>query len=415
MCRPVCRFLRVACVVVSALAGGWFPAARSWAVPDDDPFGEPSAPAASQDSLAARIQRGRELFLKRWKVADVSNPLGDGLGPTFNGRSCVECHNMSRPGGAGSLDHNVDLLSAAAQSPVRNDRKKFLDRLTAIDPAFTAESPSGQPNVTLHKFGSDPAYADWRKGVVAAVAESKKSASSAKNRGKPAAPEDTSIRLLRQSDAGQASSDTETGVDVGPPRADRLLLAISHRSTPALFGAGLIDGISDGVLHDMAKEEASRHNMIKGEVALAVGGRAGHFGWRGQTATLKEFVMGACANELGLEVPDHHQGIDPLDPGYRAPGLDLTQEQCDDLAVFVASLPRPQQRHARNSDEHELWQSGEQVFETVGCANCHVRTLGSVDGLYSDLLLHDLGPSLADPVGAVRLALKPDSFVGRRL
>ena len=137
MCRPVCRFLRVGFVLASALAGGMFPATRSLAGSDDDPFSEPSAPAVNQDRLAPRIQRGRALFLKRWKVADVANPIGDGLGPTFNGRSCVECHNMSRPGGAGSSDHNVDLLSVVPQSPLRHDRKKFLDRLTAIDAAFT--------------------------------------------------------------------------------------------------------------------------------------------------------------------------------------------------------------------------------------------------------------------------------------
>ena len=149
-----------------------------------------------------------------------------------------------------------------------------------------------------------------------------------------------------------------------------------------------------------AHAQADRHNTVKGQVAVTAGGRPGKFGWRGQTASLKEFVMGACANELGLQVPGHNQGIDPLDPAYRAPGLDLTQEQCDDLAEFVASLPRPEQRQAKNSDERDLFQAGENVFERVGCANCHVRTLGTVEGLYSDLLLHDLGPKLADPSGA---------------
>ena len=97
-------------------------------------------------------------------------------------------------------------------------------------------------------------------------------------------------------------------------------MMITRRSTPALFGAGLIDMISDDVLRDIAKTQADKHGPIKGQVAVAIGGRAGKFGWRGQTADLKEFVMGACANELGLQVPGHNQGIDPLDPTYRAPG-----------------------------------------------------------------------------------------------
>ena len=32
----------------------------------------------------------------------------------------------------------------------------------------------------------------------------------------------------------------------------------------------------------------------------------------------------------------------------------------------------------------------------VGCATCHIPKLGEVEGLYSDLLLHDLGPGLGD-------------------
>jgi CxxC motif-containing protein (DUF1111 family) len=400
MCRCVCRSLRVWIVVASACTGGWLQAERSSGRPTDDPFAEePAKSPTSQDSLAARVQRGREMFLKRWKTADVANVTGDGLGPVFNGRSCVECHNMARPGGAGSADHTVDLLSVVPQTPLSHDRKKFLDRITAIDPAFTAESASGQPNVTLHKFGTDPAYGAWRSQVLDIVTKSQISSSAAKQRGRETVTNETSMEMLHETGKPRKSSENKAAVEVGPPRADRLLFVLSHRSTPALFGAGLVDGIPDEVLRAAAKAQADRHNLVRGQVAFAGGGRAGKFGWRGQTATLKEFVMGACANELGLQVPGHNQGIDPLDPGYRAPGLDLTQEQCDDLSAFVGSLPRPEQRQPKDSDERDLWQAGEHVFETVGCANCHIRTLGSVEGLYSDLLLHDLGPTLADPVG----------------
>ena len=37
--------------------------------------------------------------------------------------------------------------------------------------------------------------------------------------------------------------------------------------------------------------------------------------------------------------------------------------------------------------------AGAALFKEIGCATCHTPTLGSVDGLYSDLLLHDLGPA----------------------
>jgi CxxC motif-containing protein (DUF1111 family) len=39
---------------------------------------------------------------------------------------------------------------------------------------------------------------------------------------------------------------------------------------------------------------------------------------------------------------------------------------------------------------------GEQVFNKIGCAACHIPNLGSVKGVFSDLLLHDMGGSLVD-------------------
>ncbi len=40
---------------------------------------------------------------------DPDDPLtkGDGLGPVFNARSCLECHNQGGPGGGGPVSKNV--------------------------------------------------------------------------------------------------------------------------------------------------------------------------------------------------------------------------------------------------------------------------------------------------------------------
>jgi len=372
------------------------PAASSPAVIDSEP-----STAAKRDSAIERIQRGRELFLHRWKPADVSNPMGDGLGPVFNGRSCAECHNQSRPGGAGSNDHNVDVLSVVAPGMRNDERKEFIERLTAIDAAFTADTKSALPNIPLHKFGTDPDYAEWRSGVLNFLAKTEAVVLPAKRKVQETDVNERAMQFLREARLGTSSNAKPAAAEAKVrSKPDHLRLILSHRSTPALFGAGLIDRIADDVLRATAQAQADQHTMVKGRVAVAGGRRPGRFGWRGQTASLKEFVMGACANELGLQVPGHNQGVDPLDPTYRAPGLDLTQEQCDDLTEFVASLPRPEQRQPKNPEERDLWQAGENVFEMVGCANCHVRTLGNVEGLYSDLLLHDLGPKLADPSGA---------------
>ena len=38
---------------------------------------------------------------------------GDGLGPVFNGQSCVACHNLGGPGGSGGVDRNIEIATAS--------------------------------------------------------------------------------------------------------------------------------------------------------------------------------------------------------------------------------------------------------------------------------------------------------------
>ena len=125
-------------------------------------------------------------------------------------------------------------------------------------------------------------------------------------------------------------------------------------------------------------------------------GRVGRFGWKSQTPSLKEIVESACAMELGLEVPTQHQARPPLDFTTKESGLDLTQDECDALTAFVASFPAPIERKPAGGEERPEVKSGRELFARVGCAACLLPNLASVAGIYSDLLLHDMGLDLAD-------------------
>lgn len=135
------------------------------------------------------------------------------------------------------------------------------------------------------------------------------------------------------------------------------------------------------------KRQKQRSNGITGRVP------PGKFGWRGQTATLRSFILGACAVELGLQVKGHSQVTDPNNP-KKAPGDDMDTLQILDLIAFTSHLPAPVQITPRDRVTTGL---GRSLFKTTGCADCHVERMGEVDGLFSDLLLHDMGPELADP------------------
>jgi hypothetical protein len=111
----------------------------------------------------------------------------------------------------------------------------------------------------------------------------------------------------------------------------------------------------------------------------------------------------ACTLELGLEVPGRHQEGNPRDGAYRAAGLDLTPEQCQDLVAFIRSLPAPAEHASATARDAEVILSGRATFERVGRAACHAPKLGEVERIYRDLLLHDLGeigahgPALPEP------------------
>ena len=167
-------------------------------------------------------------------------------------------------------------------------------------------------------------------------------------------------------------------------------LSVSQRNSTALFGAGLIDRIPEAAIEAAAAQEAAQSPRTAGRVAKLPNQRIGRFGWHAQQASLANFALTACAVELGLSVPGHPQAGNPLDPKYQSPGLDMTLKECAQLVAYLAALPRPEEPQAGKPQVEE----GRRLFERIGCADCHRANLGDVNGLYSDLLMHDLGTGL---------------------
>lgn len=170
-----------------------------------------------------------------------------------------------------------------------------------------------------------------------------------------------------------------------------------QRNPPALFGAGMIDGILDDAILEAA---AAIHTDadLSGRVGVDADGRIARFGWKGDVDRLATFVGRACSVELGLEVPGFAQRptLDTPD----APGFDLDHRGLNALIRFVATLPSPQVLATPGVDH------GREVFSDAGCDGCHQENLGTARGLYSDLLLHNLGPKLAEAGGYYGLTVR---------
>jgi CxxC motif-containing protein (DUF1111 family) len=181
-----------------------------------------------------------------------------------------------------------------------------------------------------------------------------------------------------------------------PGQHGAIFIKSSQRNPTPLFGIGLMEAIPDEVLVAAARRRFAGWPQVRGRVSRLGDGRIGRFGWKAQTATLEEFVLSAATVELGLEVPGRRQAGDPRIPAIAAPGLDLDQDDCDDLTTYVRSLPAPLIEEPANAREAQHVKAGGAVFKTIGCSTCHQPKLGDVEGLYSDLLLHDMSPQLGD-------------------
>ena len=370
-------------------------------------------PDKKPDSTA--VAKGRALFEREWQPGDSRTHGGDGLGPVYNDSSCVACHNQGGTGGAGSTGKNVDIITATPNGQVPEvqadevDRPRgFIERalrsLIGLDkpaPAAAPGAPGGAAkrarpkidttelvkahpgfrtarSIVLHHFSTDASYQQWRQGFVGlpGISQVQSAMGSA----------DMAFAQLAMNFENMAMQN-----QIGPFAITR-----SQRNPTALFGAGLIDAISDADIEAAAKVKHPGFAEIAGRVSRLKDKRIGRFGWKSQTASVSDFVLTACAVELGLEVPDHHQGGLPAHPEARPKGLDLNADECASLVAYVADLPRPSQRKPETDREANEIDAGRAVFAKVGCATCHTPKLGEVDGLYSDLLLHDLGPALGD-------------------
>jgi CxxC motif-containing protein (DUF1111 family) len=353
---------------------------------------------------------------------------GDGLGPVYNDTSCVACHNAGGGGGGGPTSKNIDVLSASqgvavfkiesigggpvAAKPAQPATASF-DSL--VD--FHAGFKSGR-TVVLHKFGSDPNYSGWRTQtlqkllepgvgqsqlaflsgaqtstqarVVGVATDRPVSGVNAETPDPTDMQADQQLQQLRQA-VRTASASMKRATTVG-----HFKISSSQRNPTALFGLGLVDEISERDIVAEANRQARETPEVKGRPSQLKDGRIGRLGWKGQTANVEDFVLNACAVEIGLEVPGHPQASSPQAPKYRTTGLDLTTDECASLVAYVRSLPRPVERRPTSIAESKHIAAGKAAFASVGCANCHTPKLGSVAGLYSDLLLHDMGDDTAD-------------------
>lgn len=325
---------------------------------------------------------GFELFHRDWSKQVPDHAL-DGIGPMYNAVSCVACHHQGGAGGGGKNEHNVQLLTLTAMPVQAEEAVGQIDlkalRETPLHPGLATTS-----SVVLHRFSTDPSYYPMLRMF-------------------DARPQVEGIgSLLGLERIGITHEQIVQLPHTKPGYAHGLAYARSQRNTPALFGLGYIDAISSQTLEKIRRLLTQQFPEVSGRLAP----NGGKFGWRGQSPSVHSFVVGACANEIGLQTPGIAQAANPVllaDPEKRKTipdpndtRSDMTPAEISAMVKFVAELQPPRFERPR-THELNVWKAGQASFSSARCDACHVHQIGDVVGIFSDLLLHDMGPKLSDP------------------
>lgn len=186
---------------------------------------------------------------------------------------------------------------------------------------------------------------------------------------------------------------------------------VSPRMAPAVFGLGLLNNIGDATITAMATQAQTDTNIIGGKpnyVWDVIGNRLaiGRFGHKCERPTLQNQVAEALQQDIGIT-----NKIFPTEncfgqSQYYDDGLhpEITDSVLNALVYYMQTIAVPARRNV--TDPTVL--RGEQLFKQAKCSGCHRPTLTTdVDIVlpqasnqtihpYTDLLLHDLGPGLAD-------------------
>ena len=317
------------------------------------------------DALASRVVTGRLLFGADWLRAA---PVAGALGPHFDQSSCTGCHTeggLLVSQGPGKPLHAKPVRIARLLDPVA--RIRYGAQLNTD--ALAGATPQGHLDV---RFG-------FRDGRF--------------NDGTPYRLRYPRSRTL----TGRAgAADLATEVD-----------SVGLRVAPTLFGWGLLQAVADEVLIRVSDPQDRTGNGISGRVIRVwdIAKRRdviGRFGWKAEQPTLRQQIAAALHNDMGITTR-----LFPGECGEEASagcGPELDDAQLDRLVEFLRYAGVPDRRRRNDPQVRH----GEILFGRAGCTDCHLPVLitrphrdpvfsEQIIWPYTDLLLHDMGPDLADP------------------
>nr|WP_241524042.1 di-heme oxidoredictase family protein [Oceaniglobus indicus] len=348
----------------------------------------------------AEFSVGNGLFERLWVTAPASTIASDGLGPMFNTRSCQDCHIKDGRGHApAGPDDDAGSLVVRLGIPLMSDpaTRADLERYLGADP----------DPVYGHQFSDNAIPGVAAEGQVSVEWIEAETVD---------LPGGERVTLRRPHwtlrDLGHGPMDPAT--------------RISPRVAPQMIGLGLVEAIPADDILAHADPDDEDGDGISGRAHLVWSPEyqaemLGRFGVRATTPTLRQQAADAFNADIGLASPlrpDPAGDCTPAQAGCRdAPhgmddeqgGFEVSQQSLDLVTFYTRNLAVPR----RDAVDDPQVLRGKQLFYEARCTACHVpkfvthrldetRAEDSFQLVwpYSDFLLHDMGPGLADGLPA---------------
>lgn len=320
---------------------------------------------------------GNNFFNDTWVIAPSSTEGRDGLGPTFNATSCSGCHAKD----------------GRAAPPAPGDTTPAPGLLFRL--SVPGAGARGEPN-------PEPTYGDQLQ-----------------DRSIPGVPAEGTVEITYTDVEGRMADGTPYTLSrpvyrlvpaLGPVAPGTM---VSPRIAPAMVGMGLLEAIPEADIVARADPDdrdgdgiSGRPNRVWNSSTQRV--ELGRFGWKANQPAVGQQVAGAFLGDIGITSRlSPVEGCPPAQTACAAAPSggdpELDDQKLDRVIFYSRTLAVPARRRVTGPAEAR----GARTFTNVGCSACHTASArtgwSDIPALadqpiqpFTDLLLHDMGPGLAD-------------------
>ncbi|MEM6889214.1 MAG: di-heme oxidoredictase family protein [Pseudomonadota bacterium] len=352
-------------------------------------FSQSSANISFERELDFKVGNG--LFKKLWVSSPSSTLASDGLGPLYNARSCQRCHLKDGRGHPpeGPKDGAVSMLVRVSVpgGPQMDEIEDYI--ATQPEPVY-----GGQ--IQDFSVAGHAAEADLSINYTEKVIEL--------SGGEQATLREPVYSL--------------TNLGYGELHRDVML---SARVAPQMIGLGLLEAIPAQDILALADPDDRDGDGISGRPQIVMSQvhgvpMLGRFGLKAGQPSIWEQSASAFQGDIGVSTTVHRSGYGDCTERQQAcrtaphgnteihDGVEIGDEGLRLVAFYSSNLAVP----ARRGVDDPQVLKGKRVFYETGCTSCHTpkfvthRLAAEPEQSfqliwpYTDMLLHDMGPGLAD-------------------